>query len=147
MHRAQFFLTSKGKGHLIYIVTRRVDYKRGFGLDVWIYCTLYIHTVRDYRQYSAIAILHTLQFTFTHALGFSVFTSRILATDLCLTNFKSHMKSSLHRIIPFLPLFYSIQFRRLDSSTLRVTIRVTLRLKVYRQSVLLSDKPLETHDQ
>jgi hypothetical protein len=33
-------------------------------------------------NYSAIANLHTLQFTFTHALGFSVFTSRILATDL-----------------------------------------------------------------
>jgi hypothetical protein len=42
----------------------------------------YIHTVRDYRQCSAIAILHTLQFTIAHALGFSVFTSRILATDL-----------------------------------------------------------------
>jgi hypothetical protein len=32
-------------------------------------------------NYSAIADLHTLQFTVTHALGFSVFTSRILATD------------------------------------------------------------------
>jgi hypothetical protein len=25
------------------------DYRRGFGLDDWIYCTLYIHTVRDCR--------------------------------------------------------------------------------------------------
>jgi hypothetical protein len=33
-------------------------------------------------SYSAISNLHTLQFTVTHALGFSVFTSRILATDL-----------------------------------------------------------------
>jgi hypothetical protein len=41
-----------------------------------------LHTTRDYRQYSAIADLHTLQFTATHALGFTVFTSRILATDL-----------------------------------------------------------------
>jgi hypothetical protein len=32
-------------------------------------------------NYSAIADLRTLQFTVTHALGFSVFTSRILATD------------------------------------------------------------------
>jgi hypothetical protein len=32
-------------------------------------------------NYNAISILHTLQFTVTHALGFSVFTSRILATD------------------------------------------------------------------
>jgi hypothetical protein len=31
--------------------------------------------------YNAIAILHTLQFTVTHALGFSALTSRILATD------------------------------------------------------------------
>jgi hypothetical protein len=54
-------------------------YKTGFGLDDWIYCTLYIHTVRDYRQYNA--TLHTSQFTVTHALGFSVYTSRILATD------------------------------------------------------------------
>jgi hypothetical protein len=34
------------------------------------------------RNYSAIADLHTLQFTVTQALGYSVFTSRILATDL-----------------------------------------------------------------
>jgi hypothetical protein len=31
---------------------------------------------------SAIADLHTFQFTAAHALGFSVFTSRLLATDL-----------------------------------------------------------------
>jgi hypothetical protein len=57
-------------------------YKTGFGLDDWIYCTLYTHTTQNYRQYSAIAILHTFQFTVAHALGFSAFTSRILATDL-----------------------------------------------------------------
>jgi hypothetical protein len=33
-------------------------------------------------NYSAVAIIQTLQFTVTHALGFSVFTSRVLATDL-----------------------------------------------------------------
>jgi hypothetical protein len=33
-------------------------------------------------NYSAIADPHTLQFTVTQALRFSVFTSRILATDL-----------------------------------------------------------------
>jgi hypothetical protein len=33
-------------------------------------------------NYSAIIHLRNLQFTVTHALGFSVFTSRILATDL-----------------------------------------------------------------
>jgi hypothetical protein len=29
----------------------------------------------------------------------------------------------------------------------RVRVRVTLRLSVYRQSLRLGDKPLETHDQ
>jgi hypothetical protein len=33
-------------------------------------------------QYSAIADLQTFQFTVAHALGFSVSTSRLLATDL-----------------------------------------------------------------
>jgi hypothetical protein len=33
-------------------------------------------------NYGAIANLHTLQFTFAHKVLFSVFTSRILATDL-----------------------------------------------------------------
>jgi hypothetical protein len=48
------------------------------GLDDWTYWHL-IHTTRNYRQYSAIADLHTLQFTVTHALGFSVFSqARIL---------------------------------------------------------------------
>jgi hypothetical protein len=36
----------------------------------------------SYNQYSAIADLHTFQFTVAHALGFSVFTSRLVATDL-----------------------------------------------------------------
>jgi hypothetical protein len=58
-----------------------VTYKTGFGFDDWIYCTLYIHTTRDYRQYSAIADLHTLLFTAAHTLESSAFTSRILATD------------------------------------------------------------------
>jgi hypothetical protein len=36
----------------------------------------------NYNQYGAITDLHNLQFTVTHALGFSVFTSRTLATEL-----------------------------------------------------------------
>jgi hypothetical protein len=91
----------------------RVTYKTGFGLDDWIYCALCIHTVRDN---SASAILHILQFTVTHVLGFSVFISRILATDLSQShcNFKSHMKSCFRNLIPFFPLF-CCQFRRLGS--------------------------------
>jgi hypothetical protein len=76
----------------------------GLGVDHWIYCTLYNHTGRDYRKYSAIAILHTFQITVTRALGLSVFTSRILSTDLSQShcNFKSHMKSSFLNLIPIL---------------------------------------------
>jgi hypothetical protein len=44
--------------------------------------TLYTFTTRDYRPYSAIADLHTFSSLVTHPLGFSVFTSSILATDL-----------------------------------------------------------------
>jgi hypothetical protein len=47
-----------------------MTYKTSFGLDDWVYCALYIQRTRDYRQYSAVAILHTLQFTVTQALGF-----------------------------------------------------------------------------
>jgi hypothetical protein len=36
----------------------------------------------NYNQYSDIAVLHTFQFTVAHAVGFPVFTSRLLATDL-----------------------------------------------------------------
>jgi hypothetical protein len=40
----------------------------------------------NYKPYSAIADLHTFQCTAAHALGYSVSTSRILATDL-ITNY------------------------------------------------------------
>jgi hypothetical protein len=43
--------------------------------------SLYIQIVTT-GNYNAIADLHTLKFTVTHTLAFSVFTSRILATDL-----------------------------------------------------------------
>jgi hypothetical protein len=95
-----------------------LTYKTGFGLDDWIY-NLHIHTVQDYWQYNTIAILHTFQFTVAHALEFSAFTSHILATDLSQShcNFKSHMKSSLHHLIPFLALIlrFRIPKSRLNS--------------------------------
>jgi hypothetical protein len=40
-----------------------------------------VHSTLNYKKYSAVADLHTVQFTVTHARGFSIFTSRILATD------------------------------------------------------------------
>jgi hypothetical protein len=89
----------------LFILSRvGVTYKAGSGLDDWIYWH-FIYSTRDYRQYSAIADLHTLQLTVTHATGIPVFTSHILATDLWPShwNFKSHMKSTFHSLIPFLP--------------------------------------------
>jgi hypothetical protein len=57
--------------------------------DDWIYwhfgynlSLITINTTRTYKPYSAIADLHTFQFTVVHSLRFSVFTSRLLATDL-----------------------------------------------------------------
>jgi hypothetical protein len=103
------------------IVTCRSDLEDG-GLDwmIWFIDTVYINTVRHYRKYSAIAILHSVQFTVTYALGFSVFTS-ILATDLSQSycHFHSHVKSSRHRLISFLPfLQLPIPKSRLDCTRL-----------------------------
>jgi hypothetical protein len=48
------------------------------GLDLMTGFTHYSHN----SGLQAIADLHTSQFTVTHAIEFSVFTNRILATDL-----------------------------------------------------------------
>jgi hypothetical protein len=56
-----------------------VTYRRV--LDWMIVFIALIHSTRNYKKYSAIADLHTLQFTVTHTVRFSVFTSPILATD------------------------------------------------------------------
>jgi hypothetical protein len=57
-----------------------VTCKTGFGLDYWIYWHP-IHTTQNYRQLQRHRWSTHLQFTVTHALGFSVVASRILATD------------------------------------------------------------------
>jgi hypothetical protein len=53
----------------------------GSSSDDWIYWHL-VTIFLNYKQYSAITDLHTFQFTAAHALGFSIFTSRLLAMDL-----------------------------------------------------------------
>jgi hypothetical protein len=114
-----------------------VTYKTGFGLDDWLYWTLYIHTVRDYRQYSAIVDLHTLQFTFTHPIGFSVFKCHILATDLSQSNcnFNSLMRSFWHSLIPFLPFLHNnrgLPSPELEPFLIIVKVKVMLQPTVSR---------------
>jgi hypothetical protein len=60
-------------------VTSKGDCRRS--MDWMIGFIALIHSNRNYNWYSAIADLHTLQFTVTHTLRFSGFSRRILATD------------------------------------------------------------------
>jgi hypothetical protein len=50
-------------------------------------------------KYSAIAVLHTSQFTVAYALGFFVFTSRLLAMDL---NTETSTSNHCEVFLPFL---------------------------------------------
>jgi hypothetical protein len=55
----------------------------------------------NYNQYNAIADLHTFQFNAAPALGFSVFTSRLLATDLNIeTSISNHYEVFLPILAP-----------------------------------------------
>jgi hypothetical protein len=53
----------------------------------------------NHTYYSAIADLHTFQFTVAHTLGFSVSTSRLLATDL---NTETSTSNLYEVFLPFL---------------------------------------------
>jgi hypothetical protein len=59
----------------------RVTQITGSGSDEWIYWRLHGTISINYNQDSAIADLPTFKFTFAHALGYSVSTRRLLATD------------------------------------------------------------------
>jgi hypothetical protein len=66
-------------------------------------------------NYSAIANLRTLEFTVTHALEFSAFTSRILVTNLNKIDIPvSQIKSSLHSQTHFFAFLFNCL--RLSSS-------------------------------
>jgi hypothetical protein len=58
-----------------------VTYKRVLDWMIGFIDTLYA-VLGTTGNYTSIDILHTLQLTIIHTLGFSVFTSRILVTDL-----------------------------------------------------------------
>jgi hypothetical protein len=83
-------------------------------------------------NYIVIAILHTFQFTTEHALGFSVFTSRIPATDLPQShcNYKSHVRSSCHGLIPFL-LFPQPPISKTPPSSLPTAVLYSMLLCFY----------------
>jgi hypothetical protein len=63
----------------------------------------------NYNLYSAIADLQTFHFTVAHALGFSVFTSRLLATDLNTETITSnHYEVFLIHSVLICPNLYSV---------------------------------------
>jgi hypothetical protein len=80
IHRPVFHIIIN-TGRWIHLSRFRGDCGQDFGSDDCVYWHL-VHSTRVYREYSALADLHTLQFTVIYALGFSVFTSRILTTYL-----------------------------------------------------------------
>jgi hypothetical protein len=81
----------------------------GVRISNWIYWPL-IQSARTYKEYSAIADLHNLQFTVTHALRFPVSTSHRLVTELkvslWLNLLITHLSiSSSVLFLPYLQLF------------------------------------------
>jgi hypothetical protein len=54
-----------------------------------------------YRQHSAIADLHTFQFTVAHALGLSVSTSHLLATDLNIQTIRILLNHTLQMLLHY----------------------------------------------
>jgi hypothetical protein len=100
--------------------------KMGSSWDDWIFTSWVTHSLLvtlTHRQYSAIADIHTFQFTVAHAIGFSPSTSRILATNFdtqtttvsnskCYTYIRYSIHTlNLHRATNFpLLLFTSLHF-------------------------------------
>jgi hypothetical protein len=103
------------------------------------------------------------QFAVAHALGFSVFISRLLATDLNIEISTSNITHKVFSSQPpvqnwtlytlfqcgFVSLIHGFSAATSYNWLLRVRARVgvTLRLAVYGQSVCFIIKPLETHGQ
>jgi hypothetical protein len=96
-----------------YVKRRCVTYRRVFDWMIESIDNLYIQL--GVTDNTALTLIYTLcstpLHTHTHTLGFSGFTSHILATDFNTVGIPvSHVKSTLHSLILFLPLFCSINF-------------------------------------
>jgi hypothetical protein len=116
------------------------DYRRGFWLVNGFISHLY--TRIELQVFTTPSLISTLYRSLLHTHRCSqfvtVFTSCFLVTA---SNSGNSSASALT------PLSAGHRLTTELSSESRVRKRVTLRLAVYRQSVLLGDKPLETNDQ
>jgi hypothetical protein len=119
-------------------------------------------------NYSVTANLHNSQITTPTAKPFPAccaFISRVLATDLNSGDFSASRSQVLSSHLPVqnstlnsllttnnqagghsYTSLHRLNFR-LTTNWVKIKVGVTLRLAVYRQSVHLGVKPLETHDQ
>jgi hypothetical protein len=82
----------------------------------------------NYNYYSAISDLHNLQFTVAHALGFSVSTTRLLATDLTVTSnhyevFLPFLVQSPWKLGTQLKLFWTLNYTALHCTELCTNLR------------------------
>jgi hypothetical protein len=72
----------------------------GFIDTFLVHCLLITNNkTRTYKQYSAIADLHTFQFTAPHTLGFSLSTSRRFVADL---NTETITSNHYEVLLPFI---------------------------------------------
>jgi hypothetical protein len=128
----------------------------GYGLDDWIYWHFYY----NYTYLQSIITAHNRWLPKTRSIPYwttSVFSPTV--TDLVLIYQSATSSASVVRRLTLHRWTlswmnhddFSFTNELADNSStnelIKVRVRVTLRLEVYRQSVRLGDKPLETHDQ
>jgi hypothetical protein len=123
----------------------------GSSSDDWIY-QHFSYIFLNYNQYSAIADLHTFQFTIAHTLGLPVFACCLLAMDLNTETITSNYyevflsSTTLHiSVLICTQLIFTIPFSSLYSEVLLACEFTSLISILYRshrkQSVLLMTLP------